>query len=149
MENYSWIFLVLIVVVFYFLLIRPQQRTMRAHAELMRKIGLGDEVVTQAGIFGTVTALEDDTLLIEISEGVEIRILRSSVAKNLTPPGEEEPDELEPDEVEELDESEMDAAGEEAEEEPLEPEEKPAPKPKARGGKSKASPDGETAPPAE
>ncbi len=148
MENYSWIFLVLIVVVFYFLLIRPQQRTMRAHAELMRKIGLGDEVVTQAGIFGTVTALEDDTLLIEISEGVEIRILRSSVAKTLTP-GEEEPDELEPDEVEEIDESELEVTEEEALEEPLEADEKPAPKPRARGGKSKSSPDGETAPPAE
>ncbi len=70
--------------VFYFLLWRPQQKRMRSQMEMMESIRVGDEVVTQGGIYGYVTELEDDTLLMEVSEGVEVRVAKSSVYRNLS-----------------------------------------------------------------
>ncbi len=101
-----------VIAVGYFLLIRPQQKRMRQHVELLNRLHHGDEVVTQSGIYGTVTALEDDTVLIEISEGVEIRVLKNSIARTIVAAEE-------PEEEEEL--------VEDAETEDEEPEEDPAP----------------------
>lgn len=52
--------------------------------ELIEGTRVGDEIVTSSGIYGFVTELEDDTLLIEVSEGVEIRIAKNAIARNLT-----------------------------------------------------------------
>ncbi len=70
--------------VFYFMLWRPQQKKMRAHTELIESAKAGDEVVTQGGVFGFITELEDETMLIEVSEGVEIRIAKTAVSRNIT-----------------------------------------------------------------
>jgi preprotein translocase subunit YajC len=83
----SWSFLIIIVLfafIFYFMLWRPQQKRMKSQMNLIESAKKGDEVVTQGGIYGFITELEDDTMLIEISEGVEIRIAKSSVGRNLT-----------------------------------------------------------------
>ncbi len=73
--------LILIFIVFYFLLIRPQQKKAKAHREMLGNVRRGDRIVTTGGIIGTVTKAEGDAeLQIEIAEGVRIRILRGAVS---------------------------------------------------------------------
>ena len=73
--------LILIFVVFYFLLIRPQQKKMKDHKALLGSISRGDKVVTGGGIMGTVTkVIDDDEITIEISDGVKVRVQRSLVS---------------------------------------------------------------------
>ncbi len=76
--------LILIGVVFYFLLIRPQQRRARAQRELIQSVDIGDEVVTIGGIFGTVRALDDDAVTLEVAPGTTMRFVRSAIARRLT-----------------------------------------------------------------
>jgi preprotein translocase subunit YajC len=79
--------LVLIFVVFYFLLIRPQQKKMKAHRELIGALKRGDKVLTAGGIIGTVVKVEDDsTLLVEIAKDIRVRIARSTISELLTKP---------------------------------------------------------------
>ena len=65
----------------YALIIRPQQKRLREQQALVRALSVGDEVMTSSGIYGIVSELEDDTFLIEIAEGIEIRMARGAVAK--------------------------------------------------------------------
>ncbi|MBP2298493.1 preprotein translocase subunit YajC [Azospirillum picis] len=72
--------LVLIFVVFYFLLIRPQQKKMKEHKTMLSAIRRGDRVVTGGGIIGIVTKVgADDEITVEIAENVRVRCLRSTV----------------------------------------------------------------------
>lgn len=74
--------LVLIFVVFYFLLIRPQQKKMKAHRDMVSALRRGDRVVTAGGIIGLVTkVLSDNELQVEIAEGVRVRVTRASVTE--------------------------------------------------------------------
>ncbi len=68
----------------YALLIRPQQKRLREQQALVRDTQVGDEVMTSSGIYGIVTELEDDTFLIEIAEGIEMRMARGAIARILT-----------------------------------------------------------------
>jgi preprotein translocase subunit YajC len=68
----------------YALLIRPQQKRVREQQSLVRETEVGDEVMTSSGIYGIVTELEDDTLLIEVAEGIEVRMARGAIARILT-----------------------------------------------------------------
>jgi preprotein translocase subunit YajC len=73
--------LVLIFVVFYFLLIRPQQKKMKAHRNMVAALKRGDRVVTAGGIIGLVTKVLSDTeVQVEIAEGVRVRVTRSSIS---------------------------------------------------------------------
>ena len=73
--------LVLIFGVFYFLLIRPQQKKMKMHKEMLAAVRRGDRVVTGGGILGTVTKVIDDhELTVEIADGVRVRVQRSTIA---------------------------------------------------------------------
>ncbi len=73
--------LVLIMGVFYFLLIRPQQRKMREHQEMLKKVAKGDTVVTTGGLIGKVVKVVDDSeLQVEIGENIRVRVLRSGIA---------------------------------------------------------------------
>jgi len=73
--------LVLIFVVFYFLLIRPQQKRAKQHREMLGTVRRGDKIVTGRGIMGTVTkVVNDDELAVEIAEGIKIRVQRSLIA---------------------------------------------------------------------
>jgi preprotein translocase subunit YajC len=90
--------LLLMGVVFYFLLIRPQNQRRRAQLQMQSDIEVGDEVVTTAGIYGTITNIDDDfgIVTIEVAPNTEIRMARAAIAQRLV-----EDDELEDeDEVE-------------------------------------------------
>ena len=69
--------------IFYLLLIRPQQRQRRAQRQLVDSIDVGDEVITMSGIFGTVRAVDDEAVRLEIAPGVEMRLLKGAVARKL------------------------------------------------------------------
>jgi len=77
--------LVLIGVVFYFLVIRPAKARQAKQADLVNSIGVGTEIMTTSGIFGTVRATDDDKLYLEIAPGTTIVILRQAVAKVVEP----------------------------------------------------------------
>ena len=78
MDLVQFLPLVLIFVVFYFLLIRPQQKRVKEHKEMLSKVRRNDVVVTNGGIIGTVSKVIDDKdeLLVEIAEGVKVRVAR-------------------------------------------------------------------------
>lgn len=75
-----------LLVVFYFLLIRPQRANQRKQRELMSAVEPGDEVLTTSGLFGIVREVEEDSVVIEISEGVEVRFLKQAISRRLTEP---------------------------------------------------------------
>lgn len=71
--------LVIIFVVFYFLLIRPQQKRQKEHKDLIAKLATGDEVVTAGGVLGKVTQLGDSFVHLEIADGVTIKVQRQTI----------------------------------------------------------------------
>jgi preprotein translocase subunit YajC len=71
--------LLLIMVVFYFLLIRPQQKRLKEHKSLVEGMKKGDKVVTAGGIIGTVIDVSDDEIRVEIAEGTRVRIKRDTI----------------------------------------------------------------------
>lgn len=71
--------LVLMGAVFYFLLIRPQQKQTREHQKLLTGLKRGDEVVTQGGVIGTVFAVEDRTVTLDVGAGTKMRVLKANV----------------------------------------------------------------------
>lgn len=73
-------FMLIIFAAFYFLLIRPQQKKQKAHAELVSALSTGDEVLTIGGILGTVTAVSEHYANVRIADDVEIKIQKSSVS---------------------------------------------------------------------
>ncbi len=67
--------------IFYFMLIRPQQRRVKAHQTLIKALAKGDKVITGGGIIGTVIKFEgDDVVIVEISPEVKVRVARSSIS---------------------------------------------------------------------
>jgi preprotein translocase subunit YajC len=84
------IFLVLLVAVFYFMLIRPQKRRVDQHRRLIESLGDGDEIVTIGGVFGTIKHLGSDDVEVEIAPGTNVRILKSAVARKVEDEDEEE-----------------------------------------------------------
>lgn len=80
--GFDWtlvVFLVLIVAVFYFLMVRPQRRRQKQHQQLMEALKKGDQVVTAGGIYGQIESLSDDSVVLKVESGATIRIARSSV----------------------------------------------------------------------
>ncbi|MFZ5798445.1 MAG: preprotein translocase subunit YajC [Desulfobulbus sp.] len=75
----SFIPLILIFVVFYFLLIRPQQKKAKEHQAFLSSLKKGDEVVTSAGIYGRITGLTDTIATLEIADGVRVKLSRGSI----------------------------------------------------------------------
>ena len=76
----SFIPLILIFLIFYFLLIRPQQKKQKEHKVLLDSIQRGDEILSSGGIIGKVIKVDNDKLTVEISKGVNVTIIRSTVA---------------------------------------------------------------------
>ena len=78
---------VLIFVVFYFLLIRPQQRKAKDHKTMLDALRRGDRVVTGGGIIGTVARVENpEEVTVDIADGVRVRVLRSTISSVLAKP---------------------------------------------------------------
>lgn len=73
--------MILIFVVFYFLLIRPQEKRRKAQQELIGGVKKGEEVLTNSGMIGTVTKINDsdNTIMVEVAKGIEIKMVKSAV----------------------------------------------------------------------
>jgi preprotein translocase subunit YajC len=76
----SFLPFILIFVLFYFLILRPQQKQSRKRADMLKSLKRGDNVITSGGIYGKIVTVADDVMTIEIAKGVNIRISRSGVA---------------------------------------------------------------------
>jgi preprotein translocase subunit YajC len=72
--------LILMFAIFYFLLIRPQQKKAKAHKQLLSAIKKGDRVVSSGGLHGLVTGLTDDVVTVEIAPKVRVKIARGSIS---------------------------------------------------------------------
>lgn len=70
----------LIFVIFYFLIIRPQQRRAKEREKLLSALQKGDKVITSGGIHGTISGLEEKTVLLQIAEGVKVKVDRGSIS---------------------------------------------------------------------
>ncbi|HXH72064.1 MAG TPA: preprotein translocase subunit YajC [Mariprofundaceae bacterium] len=75
----SLIPLILIMVIFYFLLIRPQQKRVKDHRNMVESLKKGDKIITGGGFYGTITDVKDDELKVEIAEGVRVRVKRDTI----------------------------------------------------------------------
>ena len=76
----SFLPLVILFVVFYFLLIRPQQKKAKEHKTMVQNLSKGDEIVTQGGILGKVTDVSENILTCKIAENVEVKVQSHAVA---------------------------------------------------------------------
>ena len=72
--------LIIIFAIFYFLLIRPQQKKSKQHKQLLTDLKKGDKVVSSGGLHGIITGLSDDVVTVEISPKVRVKITRGSIA---------------------------------------------------------------------
>jgi preprotein translocase subunit YajC len=109
----SYLFLVAIVVLFgllYFVTIRPQRNRQRAAQQTQRTVELGARVRTTAGMYGTVVAIEDQDVVLEVAPGVEVRFLRRAILDVVPDPSDTEVTDPAPEEPEHLDQAEDDAA---------------------------------------
>ena len=84
---------ILIFLIFWFLIIRPQQKKAKAHRELLENLKKGDEVKTDSGIHGTITRLGNDFVALEIANKVQIRIDRTRIVERLSAKRESKADE--------------------------------------------------------
>ena len=76
--------LILIFVIFYFFLIRPQQKRVKEHKLMTQNLKRGDEVITSGGIIGTVDrVLEDDRIELNISDGVKVQVIKNTIQSHL------------------------------------------------------------------
>ncbi len=82
----SFLPLILIFVVFYFLLIRPQSKRAKEHKQMVEALSRGDEVVTNGGLLGRISGVGDNFVELDIAEGVTVKVQRQSIA-NLMPKG--------------------------------------------------------------
>ncbi len=82
----DFVFLIAIFAVFWFLLIRPQQKRAKEHKTMVEALTKGDEVVTSGGLLGKITKLGDSFVTLEIADGLRVQVQRASVA-TLMPKG--------------------------------------------------------------
>jgi preprotein translocase subunit YajC len=81
MGNLGIIFPILIIAIFYFLIIRPQQTKAKQHKSFMANLKKGDTVVTSGGLYGKITGITDDAITMEIAEKVRIKVAKSAVVE--------------------------------------------------------------------
>jgi preprotein translocase subunit YajC len=77
----SLIPIILMFVIFYFLLIRPQQKKTKEHREMINRLKKGDRVITSGGLYGRITAVNDTTMTVEIADKVRVKVARGNVAQ--------------------------------------------------------------------
>ena len=78
--------LILMFVVLYFVMIRPQMKRQKEHRAMLDKLAKGDEVITSGGIAGTVAAIGESFVTVEVANGVQLRVQRAAIA-NVLPKG--------------------------------------------------------------
>jgi preprotein translocase subunit YajC len=79
-QIWSFLPIILIFVIFYFLLIRPQQKQKKEHQNLLSNLRVGDNVLTSGGIYGRITGVKDDKITVEISDKVRVKVNRGHIA---------------------------------------------------------------------
>ena len=79
-QIWSFLPIILIFVIFYFLLIRPQQKQKKEHQNLLSNLKVGDNVLTNGGIYGRITGIKDDKVTVEISDKVRVKVNRGHIA---------------------------------------------------------------------
>lgn len=89
--------MLLIFAVFYFLILRPARNRQRQALVVQRSLAPGSEVMTTAGLFGTVSAVEDDVVVLEIAPGVNCRYAKQAVLRVITPSPTTSTEETQPD----------------------------------------------------
>ncbi len=75
------LFIPILLVIMYFLILRPQQKRMKDQRAMLSVLDVGDDVRTDSGIYGTISDLDGDTVFLMISDGVEIKISKASIAE--------------------------------------------------------------------
>ena len=86
----GYLFILVLLVMMWFLLIRPQRRRQTDSQRLLNSLEVGNEIVTAGGLYGTITALEDDEARVRIADGVEVRIAKRAIAGILSEDAEPE-----------------------------------------------------------
>lgn len=76
----AYIFILALLALMWFMLIRPQRRRQQEAQRMLEQISVGKEIVTAGGLYGRVTAVEGDEVRVEIADGVEVRIAKRAVA---------------------------------------------------------------------
>lgn len=94
MDSGFILFFVLMLAVLYFLLIRPQRQQARRHQDMLSSLKVGDEVVTAGGIYGEVTAIDEERVQLEIDADVKVAVSRRAIA-SVVPPESEDAEEYE------------------------------------------------------
>ena len=84
--------LILMFVIFYFLLIRPQQKRSKEHRQMVSTLKKGDRIVTSGGIHGRITGIDDNTLTVEIADKVRVKVARANVSAMVQPASQSQPD---------------------------------------------------------
>lgn len=82
------VFIIGLFAIMYFIMIRPQQKQLKAHRELISGLKKGDEVITQGGLIGRIHVVAEREVTLEVANGVRIRVLKTSVAGRYAAPGE-------------------------------------------------------------
>ena len=77
------IMLVVIFAIFYFLLILPQQRQAKKHKEMIKNLQRGEKVITSGGLIGTVVAVTDESITIQLAENVKVKLIKSYIASKM------------------------------------------------------------------
>jgi len=77
---FGMVFFIGMIVVFYFLLIRPQQKRAKEHRKMVEAIGKGDEIVTNGGVLGKIIDMGEQYITVEIADGVNIKLQRHAIA---------------------------------------------------------------------
>lgn len=80
-EAVSFLYLIGLFALLYFLLIRPQQVRQKRHQEMVRNLQINDKVITAGGIFGTIVKLKDNSVILRVADNVRIEVLRGSIAQ--------------------------------------------------------------------
>ncbi|NKC16165.1 MAG: preprotein translocase subunit YajC [Gammaproteobacteria bacterium] len=75
----DFLFIIILFAVFYFLLIRPQQKRAKEHRKMVADLKKGDEVVTQGGLLGRISEVGDNFLHVEVASGTEVKVQRSAI----------------------------------------------------------------------
>jgi preprotein translocase subunit YajC len=93
------IVMVLVLVVLYVVTIRPQRQRQQQQQSMIDQAGVGDDVLTQGGIYGTITQAEGDDIVVDLGKGLEVHMTRRGIAAVLPPEEDEDADEVEDEEI--------------------------------------------------
>ncbi len=80
----TWGMVLMMILIFYFLLYRPQKNAQKRHTEMLDQLKTGDKVVTIGGIYGTISGMEENVIKLKVADNVEIEMVRSAINKNVS-----------------------------------------------------------------